>query len=89
MSGEVFHEGRPKPYGDSYRSGDVIGCLISLGETFPPPNWPIGSKKRDRVLIKLRGNIYYEAKEYAQFPPEKVKESQERGKPKGKASGLK
>ncbi|ORX47382.1 hypothetical protein BCR36DRAFT_330813 [Piromyces finnis] len=41
-TGEKLHESLPMPYGDTYKSGDVIGCYISL----PPISKELLSKKK-------------------------------------------
>lgn len=63
-SGDIFHQGKPKAYGEPFKSGDVIGCLIQLGNEHPSMDWPCGHPKRSRVLIKYKGNIYYESKDF-------------------------
>jgi len=60
VSGEKVHISRPKPYGKSFKSGDVIGCLISLPERQIDPE----TIKRKRTAIRYKGALYFEMDEY-------------------------
>ncbi|TCD65629.1 hypothetical protein EIP91_002434 [Steccherinum ochraceum] len=68
-TGDKVHLARPKPYGRSFGSGDVIGMYISL----PPRreaelNDPRDPRhiKRERIAIEFKGQEYFESYEYSQ-----------------------
>lgn len=50
VNGAVFHESSGKEYGASYGPGDVIGCLLTMGD---PP-----AARRERQRISLKGVEY-------------------------------
>ena len=60
VGGEKVHISRPKPYGRSFKSGDVIGCLISLPQRQIDPE----TIKRKRTAIRYKGALYFEMDEY-------------------------
>lgn len=65
VGGEKVHISRPKPYGHGFRTGDVVGCLITL-----PPRPAIESEdepgyvKRWRIPLRYKGGNYFEMDEY-------------------------
>lgn len=65
VGGEKVHISRPKPYGRGFKTGDVVGCLISL-----PPRPPVqsadepGYVKRWRIPLRYKGANYFEMDEY-------------------------
>jgi COMPASS component BRE2 len=68
-TGEKITLSRPRPYGRSFGTGDVVGLYISL----PPARE--GSKrdphdpahiKRERIAIEFKGQEYFESLEYTQ-----------------------
>ena len=69
-SGEKVHLSRPRPYGESFKSGDVVGMYISL----PTPRRQANKKdqydpahiKRERIAIEFKGQEYFESLEYSQ-----------------------
>ena len=50
VNGTKFHESRGGEYGDAYGPGDVIGCLLKMGD---PP-----AARRERQRISLKGVEY-------------------------------
>ncbi|KAI0303484.1 hypothetical protein B0F90DRAFT_1809675 [Multifurca ochricompacta] len=67
--GEKITLSRPRPYGQPFGSGDVVGLYISL------PSLRQGSKrdthdpahiKRERIAIEFKGQEYFESLEYTQ-----------------------
>ncbi|KAH7889249.1 hypothetical protein F5I97DRAFT_492918 [Phlebopus sp. FC_14] len=68
-SGDKVHLSRLRPYGRSFRSGDVIGMYISLPQRRQPdPTDPYDPAhlKRERIAIEFKGQEYFESLEYAQ-----------------------
>ncbi|KAK8864167.1 hypothetical protein IAR55_001413 [Kwoniella newhampshirensis] len=67
VGGEKVHLSRPKPYGRSFATGDVIGCLITLP---PRPSLEDRGKddpatiKRQRRHFNYKGQSYFEMPEY-------------------------
>ena len=69
-NGEKAHLSRPRPYGQPFKSGDVIGMYISL----PSPRRQANKKdpydpahiKRERIAIEFKGQEYFESLEYPQ-----------------------
>lgn len=66
-TGEKVHLSRPRAYGVPVRTGDVVGCLISL----PPRREPDPADARDpahvrrkRVAIRYKGQLYFETVDY-------------------------
>lgn len=68
-TGEKITLSRPRPYGRSFGTGDVVGLYISL------PTLREGSKrdahdpahvKRERIAIEFKGQEYFESLEYTQ-----------------------
>jgi len=68
-TGEKITLSRPRPYGRSFGTGDVVGLYISL------PPLREGSKrdahdpahvKRERIAIEFKGQEYFESLEYTQ-----------------------
>jgi hypothetical protein len=72
------------PYGDNFKTGDVIGCLISLGSEPKSENinsqlakWPFRSRTdNDRVIIKYKGHVMYESRDYAHYDINTIRELQ-------------
>jgi COMPASS component BRE2 len=68
-TGEKITLSRPRPYGRSFGSGDVIGLYISLPPLRPPskrdPHDP-ANIKRERIAIEFKGQEYFESLEYSQ-----------------------
>lgn len=60
---------RPRPYGEKFGTGDVIGLYISLPPKRKPrpndPNDP-ANLKRERIAIDFKGQAYFESVEYPQ-----------------------
>ena len=50
VGGSKFHESRGSDYGEPYGAGDVIGCLLKMGD---PP-----ASRRERQRISLKGIEY-------------------------------
>lgn len=76
-SGEAFHNAIPHAYGDSFATGDVIGCLIQLGDQHSDPQidklvsrWPMATQESNRVVIKYKGNTFFESRDYAHYDVE-------------------
>ncbi|KAF8557335.1 hypothetical protein OG21DRAFT_1505557 [Imleria badia] len=68
-TGEKVTLSRPRPYGRSFRTGDVIGMYIFL----PPRRKPDPADlhdpahlKRERIAIEFKGQEYFESLEYPQ-----------------------
>ena len=68
-TGEKITLSRPRPYGRSFGSGDVVGLYISLPPLRPPskrdPHDP-ANIKRERIAIEFKGQEYFESLEYTQ-----------------------
>lgn len=68
-TGDKVHLSRPKPYGRTFGSGDVIGMYISLPPLKKPnprdPHDP-ANIKRERIAIEFKGQEYFESYEYSQ-----------------------
>lgn len=69
-SGEKVHLSRPRPYGQAFKSGDVVGMYISLPSPKRQPNkkdpYDPAHIKRERIAIEFKGQEYFESLEYAQ-----------------------
>ena len=68
-SGDKVTLSRPRPYGNPFRTGDVIGMYISLPpKRKPKVNDPYDPAhiKRERIAIDFKGQEYFESLEYAQ-----------------------
>ena len=68
-TGEKVHLSRPRPYGKSFKSGDVVGMYISLPpHRKPNPKDPYDPAhiRRERIAIDFKGQEYFESYEYAQ-----------------------
>ncbi|KAF9218251.1 hypothetical protein BS17DRAFT_192974 [Gyrodon lividus] len=68
-SGDKVTLSRPRPYGRSFRTGDVVGMYICLPPTRKPdPADPYDPAhlKRERIAIEFKGQEYFESLEYAQ-----------------------
>lgn len=68
-TGEKVHLSRPRPYGRSFKSGDVIGMYISLPpHREPNPKDPHDPAhiKRERIAIEYKNQEYFESLEYPQ-----------------------
>ena len=61
VGGEKVHLSRAKSYGRPFGTGDVIGCLISL----PSRSDDLVHTRRKRTPIRYKGQMYFEADEYA------------------------
>ncbi|ORX36915.1 hypothetical protein BD324DRAFT_579970 [Kockovaella imperatae] len=61
VGGEKVHISRPKPYGQSFKSGDVVGCLITL----PSRTEDLSKLKRSRLPLRYKGQRYFEMEEYS------------------------
>ena len=68
-TGEKITLSRPRPYGEAFGAGDVVGMYISL------PPLREGAKrdahdpahiKRERIAIEFKGQEYFESLEYSQ-----------------------
>lgn len=60
---------RPRPYGEKFGSGDVIGMYISLPrrrEANPRDQYDPAQIKRERIPIEFKGQEYFEMVEYPQ-----------------------
>ena len=68
-TGEKVTLSRPRPYGRSFRTGDVIGMYIFLPPRRKPdladPHDP-AHVKRERIAIEFKGQEYFESLEYPQ-----------------------
>lgn len=69
-TGEKVHLSRPRPYGKSFKSGDVVGMYISLPSPRRQPNkkdpYDPAHIKRERIAIDFKGQEYFESYEYSQ-----------------------
>lgn len=69
-TGEKVHLSRPKPYGQPFKSGDVVGMYISLPSPRRQPNkkdpFDPAHIKRERIAIEFKGQEYFESLEYSQ-----------------------
>ncbi|KAF9246123.1 hypothetical protein BU15DRAFT_39523 [Melanogaster broomeanus] len=68
-TGDKVTLSRPRSYGRSFRTGDVIGMYIFLPQTRKPdpadPHDP-AHVKRERIAIEFKGQEYFESLEYPQ-----------------------
>lgn len=69
MTGDKVTLSRPRPYGEPFKTGDVVGMYISL----PPKRKPKANDphdpahmKRERIAIDFKGQEYFESLEYTQ-----------------------
>ena len=60
VGGEKVHLSRTKAYGRAFKTGDVVGCLITL----PPRTEDLSKLKRARLPLKYKGQQYFEMEEY-------------------------
>lgn len=81
LTGEVFHNAHPTQYGESFKTGDVIGCLINLGTQHSDPQidnlcarWPMTRQENNRVVIKFKGKTFFETRDYAHYDVKTVNE---------------
>ncbi|WVO16419.1 hypothetical protein L204_104094 [Cryptococcus depauperatus] len=69
VNGEKVHLSRPKSYaGMPFKTGDVVGCLISLPPRPSPDNFPKNHPariKRQRRPFNYKGQAYFESAEYS------------------------
>ncbi|OJA13721.1 hypothetical protein AZE42_02944 [Rhizopogon vesiculosus] len=68
-NGDKLYLARPRPYGRSFRSGDVIGMYISLPsrrKPDPDDTHDPAHIQRERIAIEFKGQEYFESLEYAQ-----------------------
>jgi len=64
VTGQKVHMSRPRPFMDSFGTGDVIGMHICLP---PLPKLEEGKSRnifRDRIPIRFRGQLYFEQPDY-------------------------
>ena len=68
-TGEKITLSRPRPYGEAFGAGDVVGMYISLPPlregTKRDPHDP-AHIKRERIAIEFKGQEYFESLEYTQ-----------------------
>ncbi|EGN95459.1 hypothetical protein SERLA73DRAFT_112997 [Serpula lacrymans var. lacrymans S7.3] len=68
-TGEKVTASRPRPYGQPFSSGDVVGMYIALPPRRKPdprdPHDP-AKIKRERIAIEFKGQEYFESLEYPQ-----------------------
>ncbi|KAG1756477.1 uncharacterized protein EDB91DRAFT_1092886 [Suillus paluster] len=68
-NGDKVYLSRPRTYGRSFRSGDIIGMYISLPPRRKPdlrdPHDP-AHIRRERIAIEFKGQEYFESLEYPQ-----------------------
>ncbi|CAI2178513.1 16161_t:CDS:2 [Funneliformis geosporum] len=65
LTGQKIHQSRPAQYGESFKTGDVIGLYINL----PPlkkviPDYQPKSPKRHRIPILFKGDTIFEYKDF-------------------------
>ena len=60
VNGAAFHESLGKEYGQSYGEGDVVGCLLTMGD---PP-----AARRERQRVNIKG-VEYIVEEVGHDPP--------------------
>ncbi len=69
-TGEKVHLSRPRPYGQPFKSGDVVGMYISLPSPRRQPNkkdpHDPAHIQRERIAIEFKGQEYFESLEYSQ-----------------------
>lgn len=68
-NGDKVYLSRPRPYGRSFRSGDVIGMYICLPPRCKPDPHDIHDPahiRRERIPIEFKGQEYFESLEYPQ-----------------------
>lgn len=68
-TGDKVTLSRPRPYGVSFGTGDVVGMYISLPQKrMPRPNDPHDPAiiRRERIAIEFKGQEYFESVEYPQ-----------------------
>jgi COMPASS component BRE2 len=68
ITGQKVHMSRPRPFMDSFGTGDVIGMHICL-PPLPKQEEEEGTKSapkifRDRIPIRFRGQLYFEQPDY-------------------------
>jgi len=59
--GTKFHEAIGKHYSNGYKTGDILGCMISL-PTLPKQDYMPPSYK-DKPLVKFKSHLYFEEKD--------------------------
>ena len=67
--GEKVHLSRPRPYGQPFGTGDVVGmyiCLPPRRKGDPRDAHDPAHVKRERIAIEFKGQEYYESLEYPQ-----------------------
>jgi COMPASS component BRE2 len=68
-TGEKITLSRPRPYGQPFGTGDVVGMYVSLPALRPgakrDPHDP-AHVKRERIAIEFKGQEYFESLEYTQ-----------------------
>ena len=68
-TGEKVHLSRPRPYGQPFGTGDVVGmyiCLPPRRKGDPRDAHDPAHVKRERIAIEFKGQEYYESLEYPQ-----------------------
>ncbi|KAN0061010.1 transcription factor, contains a PHD finger motif [Thecaphora frezii] len=64
-TGDKVTLSRPRPYGRSFQAGDVVGLYIKLPpEREPEDEWDPARIRRERIPIRYKGQLYFEALEY-------------------------
>jgi COMPASS component BRE2 len=65
VGGEKVHISRARPYGRSFGTGDVVGCLITLPERPAPTSEEDPAYvRRWRIPLRYKGQLYFEMDEY-------------------------
>lgn len=68
VGGEKVHISRPKPYANKgFRTGDIVGCLISLPRRPSLEDKPVSDPariKRQRRAFNYKSQAYFESAEY-------------------------
>ncbi|EPQ28320.1 uncharacterized protein PFL1_04147 [Pseudozyma flocculosa PF-1] len=63
--GEKVTLSRPQSYGRPFKAGDVVGLYIKLPpEREPQDEWDPATIRRERLPIRYKGQLYFEALEY-------------------------
>ncbi|EJU05514.1 hypothetical protein DACRYDRAFT_19965, partial [Dacryopinax primogenitus] len=95
LTGDKITLSRPRPYGQPFRSGDVVGMYISLPprkEPNPKDSYDPARIVRKRIPIQYKGQVYFESVEYPQskemqalldYSGKKAAETAKKNVPKG------
>ena len=68
-NGDKVYLARPRPYGRSFKSGDVVGMYICLPSRRNPDTndlYDPAHIRRERIAIEFKGQEYFESLEYPQ-----------------------